>query len=710
MSLLLAVVLVSALVGALAPTAHAAIITEFAIPSPDSLPTGITLGPDGNLWFTEPGAFKIGKITPLGTVTEFSTPPARAITSGPDGNLWFTMTDFIGKITPEGAASTFEIPTSGANPIDITAGPDGNLWFTEVGADQIGKITPAGIISEYPIAGTDYAAPWAITAGPDGNLWFTTQREGIGRITPDGTITLFPYPGGRGFLGGIATGPDENLWFTYQDSSPPHIGRITTSGSITLFPLASESFPNDIASGPDGSLWFTEPSRNRIGRITTTGVVSTFTLPTRNSYPWGITAGPDEALWFTENGTNKIGRIQPEPGDVDTRFTTNFTSGFDGAYGVAIQPADGKIVVAGEAAGSGGRFALARYNTDGTLDPTFSGDGKVTTNFTSRFDGAFDMAIQPVDGKIVAVGTADNGRLFALARYNTDGSLDPDFSEDGKVTTNISSGSDFAFGVAIQPVDGKIVVAGEAAGSGGRFALARYNSDGTLDPTFSGDGKVTTNFTAGDDRADLIAIQPTDGKIVAAGTANYFSSSARFALVRYDTDGALDTTFSSDGKVTTNFTSGFDGAFAVAIQPVDGKIVAAGQAGGGSAGKLALARYNTDGALDSNFSADGKVTTDFTTGLDYADDIAIQEADGKIVAVGAANFFGPDSKFALARYNTDGTLDATFSGDGKVTTNFTSGLDGAFGVAIQPVDGKIVAAGRAGGSGGRFAAARYLAG
>jgi uncharacterized delta-60 repeat protein len=385
----------------------------------------------------------------------------------------------------------------------------------------------------------------------------------------------------------------------------------------------------------------------------------------------------------------------------DGRVLTNFTTGDDAAIGVAVQPADGKIVAAGGAAGGGGRFALARYNPGGTPDSSFSGDGKVATNFTPGPESAFDMALQ-ADGKIVAAGWAGGqGGRFALARYNTNGTLDAGFGGDGKVVTNFSPVADFAFGVAIQ-ANGKIVAVGRAGGSGGRIAVARYNPNGRLDASFSGDGKVTTNFTAGDDRADLLALQ-TDGRIVAAGTADYFGRNARFALVRYRPNGALDASFSGDGKVTTNFTTGSDGAFAVAVQ-ADGKIVAAGQA----RLTVALARYNPNGALDSSFSGDGKVRTDFTSGLDYADDVELQ-SDGKIVVAGAANFFGRDSRFALVRYNAGGTADASFSGDGRVVTNFTAGRDGALNLAVQPADGKIVAAGFASGGGGRFALARYLA-
>jgi len=393
------------------------------------------------------------------------------------------------------------------------------------------------------------------------------------------------------------------------------------------------------------------------------------------------------------------------PGALDTTFssdgltTTNFTSGFDSANAVAVQ-IDSKIVTVGQAGGSGGRFAVARYESTGPLDPSFSVDGKLTTDFTAGYDVAFDGALD-ADGNIVAVGRAGgSGGRFAVARYLPDGSLDPAFSTDGKATANFTTGDDYAFGVAIQP-DGKILAVGRAGGSGGVFAAARFMPDGTLDPGFSGDGRATTNFTAGDDRADAVAVQ-TDKRIVVAGSADYFGSNGRFALVRYNEDGTLDTGFSGDGKRTADFTLGFDGGFGVAVQ-ADQRIVAVGQAGL----TLGLARFTTAGTLDPTFSTDGKATANFTRGADYADDVVIQN-DGKIVVAGAANFFGPDAKFALARYKgVDGTLDTTFSGDGKVITNLTTGYDGAYGVAIAPT-GEIVAGGYAGGNGGRFAVVRYM--
>ena len=227
------------------------------------------------------------------------------------------------------------------------------------------------------------------------------------------------------------------------------------------------------------------------------------------------------------------------------------------AYAVAIQ-SDGKIVAAGE---STDNFAVVRYTTAGVLDTTFSTDGKVTTAIGSREDAAYAVAVQS-DGKIVAAGKGDSGTAqedpnadFAVVRYTTAGALDNGFSTDGKVITDIGTNSvDEARAVAIQS-DGKIVVAGS---SGGDFAVVRYTTAGALDTTFSTDGKVTTDIgTNSVDWATAVAIQ-SDGKIVVAGYVGDIEDGGEFAVVRYNTDGSLDTTFGGDGKVTTGFTTRLD--------------------------------------------------------------------------------------------------------------------------------------------------------
>jgi len=321
-------------------------------------------------------------------------------------------------------------------------------------------------------------------------------------------------------------------------------------------------------------------------------------------------------------------------------------------------------------------------------------------------DRAAAQAIQ-TDGKIVAVGQAfvTSNYDFALARYNPDGTLDTSFGTGGKVTTDIAGNNDNATAVAIQ-ADGRIVVAGMASnGTNNDFALVRYNADGTLDSTFGTSGKTTLDFVLGsDDLARAVAIQ-RDGKIVVAGSTG--TGAARdFALARLDSSGVLDTTFGTAGKVTTDFAGTADYVNAMALQS-DGKIVVAGQSDSGATTKVdfALARYDADGRLDTSFGTSGKATTDFLAGSDVAQAVAIQ-GDGKIIAVGRA-FNGTNNDFAMARYDSDGTLDAGCGGNGKVLRDFAGTHDEASAVAIQS-DGKIVVGGNTQvGSQRDFALARF---
>ena len=380
-------------------------------------------------------------------------------------------------------------------------------------------------------------------------------------------------------------------------------------------------------------------------------------------------------------------------GDLDTTFdtdgiqTTSIGSVQDIAYSVVMQ-SDGKIVAAGYSHnGSNNDFAVVRYNTNGSLDTTFSGDGKVTTAIGSGTDVANYVVMQS-DGKIVAAGYSHNGSNvdFAVVRYNTDGSLDTTFSSDGIVTTAVGSLNDTGRSVVVQS-DGKILVVGSSENlTDSDFAVVRYNTDGSLDTTFSSDGKVTTAIGLDNDNANAVVLQ-SDGKIVIAGIS--FGTFEVFAVVRYNTDGSLDTTFSSDGKVTTAIGSRQDQARSVVVQS-DGKIVAAGLSDNGSNYDFAVIRYASDGSLDTTFSGDGKLTTAVGIGIDIANSVVMQ-SDGKIVAAGYSYNVSSED-FAVVRYNSDGSLDTTFSGDGIVTTAVGAGSDFGYAVAMQS-DGKIVVAG-----------------
>ncbi len=394
-------------------------------------------------------------------------------------------------------------------------------------------------------------------------------------------------------------------------------------------------------------------------------------------------------------------------GDLDLAFGTNgkvLTSFYgDGAASVVLQ-SDGKIVVAGDSNnGNDSDFAVARYNSDGTLDTSFSADGEVITDFGGE-DYGTSVAIQS-DGKIVVAGYGSSGgpEDFAIVRYNTDGSLDTSFDTDGKLLIDFGRYEN-GKALAIQ-TDGKIVLAGNSVAAGGLAAninLVRLNTNGSLDTTFDSDGKVTTDIGPNDD-ALSIAIQ-SDGKIIIGGGSDA-SGSLETTLIRYNSNGSLDTTFNSDGIALINFAISNDAAYSVAIQS-DEKIIAAGYADLGGQVVFALLRLNANGSLDTTFDTDGKVTTNFGSFYDGAYSVALQ-TDGKIIASGYSSN-GSQDFFATARYNTTGSLDTTFDTDGKITTAFGSLGDSAKAVAIQS-DGKFVVAGYSETvSGTVFALARYI--
>jgi uncharacterized delta-60 repeat protein len=391
------------------------------------------------------------------------------------------------------------------------------------------------------------------------------------------------------------------------------------------------------------------------------------------------------------------------------RVTAVFPGAFDSAAAALVIQSDGKIVVAGSVNASPTLkdFALARYNPDGSLDVSFGVGGRVQTDFAGGADSAFDLALQS-DGKIVVVGSAATigpggpNTDFAIARYNPDGSLDVSFGMGGRVTTDIGTFADSAAAVALQP-DGKIVVVG--SNNNLDFVVVRYTGDGSLDTAFAGGGRLTTDFGGTMDAAAGVVLQP-DGKIVVVGTTFGISIMNRdFALARYNPDGSPDAAFGVNGLVTSNFTPA-DAAADVALQP-NGRLVVVGTAGNPGALDFAVARYDTNGNLDAAFGTGGVVFTDFASQQDAAASVALQP-DGNIVAAGTTGVSGPLGDFALARYNPNGTLDGLFGTSGRVTTDFFGQLDQGSGVALQS-DGHLVVVGAANvGNLSQFALARYL--
>jgi len=294
--------LIVALLAVSLASAAQARIRAFPIPT-GSQPISITLGPDGNLWFTLQNSSQVARLTPQGVITEFQTPTFSFpidITPGPDGNVWFSegASGQIGFITPEGRITEIKFSDFDASS-GITTGPDGNIWFTDVTGNNVWRFDlTTRVLTKFPIP-TPSAFPGDITAGADGNLWFTEGVGKIGRITTSGVITEFgnnlalPYS--------ITDGPDGNVWFTLRFS--PQIGRISPSGDFTFFPAPNNT--EQITRGDGDTLYFTEFGASRIAQMTTDGVVTEspefpFSLPT------GITAGPRRSVWFLGYGNNRV--------------------------------------------------------------------------------------------------------------------------------------------------------------------------------------------------------------------------------------------------------------------------------------------------------------------------------------------------------------------------------------------------------------------
>jgi streptogramin lyase len=292
-------------------------IVEYTVPTSNSSPLNMTLGPDGNVWFTENGGFpgKIAKITTSGTITEYSLNSGHFspfdIAAGPDGNLWFTeQTASVGKSTTGGSITDYSLggSSSGSSYISSSPGPNGTLWLTfpHPTTDEILKVTTSGSVTTYNVP-TANAGVKDITLGPDGNMWFTEGTANkVGRVTPSGSFTEWSVGSGPAQ---ITLGPDGNLWFT--ETGANKIGRITSDGNGLLSEWSvptSSSIPSGIVWGPDNNVWFVEYATDKVGRVTLNGTFTEWSL-TMGSAPNDIVVGADNNLWFTESGTNKIGTL-----------------------------------------------------------------------------------------------------------------------------------------------------------------------------------------------------------------------------------------------------------------------------------------------------------------------------------------------------------------------------------------------------------------
>lgn len=405
------------------------------------------------------------------------------------------------------------------------------------------------------------------------------------------------------------------------------------------------------------------------------------------------------------------------PGSLDTTFGLGngkvivpiIASGDNVARAMALQP-DGKIIVVGSCGSTTSRdFCVARLDPSGALDTTFSSDGKLTIQVGTGNSDAYAVALQP-DGKIVIAGSCGvvSARDFCLTRLNANGTVHTSFADNGRAITPVGTGDDAAAGVAIQS-DGKIVVAGTCTLSGSEaFCVVRYTAAGELDTTFSTDGKVLIGVTAEPDVARAITLQ-FDEKILVAGYCGDTVVKVDFCAIRLLSNGTLDTSFDFDGRVSASIGNFIDVANAIAIQ-ADGKIIIAGATTLTSGDpSMSAVRHNPFGSLDTSFSANGRLSFSVGSGADSVQGVAIQ-SDGKIVLAGSCEV-GTAYDFCVARRNSDGSADATFAVTGSVITPISAASDDrAAGVALDGV-GNIVVAGSCGLSPNRdFCVARYEGG
>jgi uncharacterized delta-60 repeat protein len=705
---------------------------------------------------------------------------AESVVLQPDGKVVVGGTDNDFRIARYDASGNLD-PAFGVNGVaTIHFGAQDSLYDIAIQAD--GKIVAVGA------GNINFADRYFAIARLNANGTLDTSFDGDGKL-------IYNAFGGNDYATCVAIQADQKIVVAglYEPSSiDTAIIRLNANGTldtsfdgdgVKIYSLSSgQDYANDVVIQPDqkilvGGIWDSVANHDfAVTRLNADGSFDTAfdgdgyaaTAVNGDDVLQGLALQADGKIigsgYSSGNQNFTVIRYNAN-GSLDTTFDgdgiaqTDFGGNRDDVGRTVAVQADGKIVVVGETNtvnGSRYDYGVVRYNTDGSLDASFDGDGKLTAQFNANNSIPTDIVVQSdgnfivvgrsnwatvdfgamrfnpngtldttwgagkinldlfnntddegravarqADGKLIVVGRYLNGPNFAIAvaRYNANGTIDTTFGSSGKTTTQINS--TYPQAVALQ-TDGKIVVAGyNYTGSGSDFLLVRYNTNGTLDTAFDGDGLAILNVTV-NDRIYGMALQP-DGKIVAVGALE--NATDDFVVLRYNTDGTLDTSFDGDGRVSTGIAS-TDLANCVAIQP-DGKILAAGLASP-SANDFAIARYNANGSLDTSFDGDGIAVAAIGSGTDVIHAMALQP-DGKIVVAGRANGGVSADDFALARYNANGSLDTSFDVDGKLTTSFSNSNDRAFGLAIQP-DGKILASGHAyNGHTDDFAFARYNA-
>ncbi len=490
-------------------------------------------------------------------------------------------------------------------------------------------------------------------------------------VSLDASGNVIYDPHAAAALQALTAGQQITDTFTYTVSDG-HGGTSTATVTVTVaglydppntaptLPTASGKLTFDVAGQSDSSIGVTVTQNGviTIGGTATVGGSTDFALLQLNS----------DGTRNTNFGTNGVSTVDMNSASTDTGYRVTATP--DGKFLLA-----GIAGGANGGGSSTWGFGISRFNGDGTPDTTFGTGGKVVSQLSIYSDQAREAVVQS-DGKIVVVGFATNlfsGEDVALARYTSTGSLDTSFGSSGSVTTDIAGmgAPDQGRSVVIQS-DGRILVGGYTAQvnspPNNDFLLTRYLSNGMLDPSFGGNGKVVTDLGGNDLAYQLV--QQTDGKIVLAGYS-VIAGVDRFAVARYNNDGSLDASFNGNGRVTFTFGSASADAYSVALQS-DGKIVLAGLVTTNGNSDFAMMRLTTYGNVDTSFGVNGFVTTPIGSGADKSFGIDIQP-DDKILLTGYST--GTSDDIAVVRYNANGSLDTTFGAPQALGgyVNYTTG-------------------------------------
>ncbi|HQX52094.1 MAG TPA: proprotein convertase P-domain-containing protein, partial [Planctomycetaceae bacterium] len=587
----------------------------------------------------------------------------------------------VARFNTDGTLDT-DYSTDGKQTVSFDANFDDEA--REIKLDASGKAVLAGYV--FNGGNRDFAIARLTTQGnPD------TTFDADGKVTTDfggnfddEAFSLVINGSGVITAGGFA--------FNAAGDADFALAQYNTNGSLRNSFDADGRVVTDLRTNSDDRIF--EIELDSSGRIVAAG----------GSIEAGFFGSEDFAL-ARYNGST--GALDVSIGDGGRVFTTFFANAGDQAQAIDLDAA-GNWVVGGFTHNSFNNFALTRYSpSTATLDTGFGVGGRVVTDFTD-LSGSDDVvtAVKSISGgKTVVVGN-QFGNVSFVARYNANGSLDQSFGTGGRIATRVLEGANDVQVFA----DGSMLLAGRVFnGTDYDFALLKLTSQGDFDNSFGDRGLAAADFLGFFDEARSIAIQ-SNGQILAAGAASD-GGDLDFAIARFNTDGTLDTSYSADGKQTVEFDANFNDEAREIKLDASGKAVLAGYVFDGGQRDFAIARLTTQGNLDTTFDADGKVTTDFGGGFDDEAFSLVINASGVITAGGFAKNAGAEKDFALAQYNTNGSLRNAFDTDGKVTTDFRTNSDDQIAEIELDAAGRIVAAGGSFVAGGYpqqdFALARY---